>query len=225
MIDKNLIVEYLEPTLWGRLGEIMEILRPARKVAHILEGKDGCRAVFDGAVFFRTEMENGERPETWFPGADEIRIYSPQTIDDFFRAIQRRELYALDIDDYLREMDEELSRRISVISRKEKTDYLWKILERFAGTDGVYNIGIMHKENLYFQCMLEFRGGRLTRVTSADRYGKDVFDWEKICENVRNEFSGGCIHIMMTLEELRAKVGGYRTEIPGRRLYDWKTEL
>ena len=41
MIDRNLVVEYLEPVLWVRLFKILEILEPAREVAHVLIEEDG----------------------------------------------------------------------------------------------------------------------------------------------------------------------------------------
>lgn len=207
MIDKNLVVEYLEPTLWGRLGAIVEILRPAEKVAHVLEEKDGCRAVFGAEVLSwkKAEQETEERLWARFPEADEIRLYTRETIRDFFRAVQCREIYDMDIDEYLHRLYGELAERTTVLRLREKKDRLWTVLEDFCRSDGVYNIGITQGEDLYFQCILEVRGGRLVRITTADRYGRDVFDWEKICENVRNEFSGACVHIMMTLEELRRK--------------------
>lgn len=199
MIDSNLIVEYLEPALWGRLGTIMEILNPARKVLHILEEQDGCRAYFCGEMFY------GENAEEQFSDADEVRIYTHETICAFYKAVQDRKIYEMDIDVYLHTMYEELAARIPVVCRKKKREKLWKILKAFGKSDGVYNIGIMQEENLFFQCMLEFRAGKLVRITSADRYGQDVSDWEKICENADREFSGECVHIMMTLEELRER--------------------
>lgn len=199
MIDSNLIVEYLEPVLWSRLGTIMEILNPARKVLHILEEQDGCRAYFCGEMFY------GKNAEEQFPDADEVRIYTRETICAFYKAVQDRKIYEMDIDVYLHTMYEELAAQIPVVCRKRKREKLWKILESFGRSDGVYNIGIMQEENLFFQCMLEFRAGKLVRITSADRYGQDVSDWEKICENADREFSGECVHIMMTLEELRER--------------------
>ena len=51
MIDRNLVVEYLEPVLWGRLCKILEILEPAREVAHVLIEEDGYRAFFRGKLY------------------------------------------------------------------------------------------------------------------------------------------------------------------------------
>ena len=58
---------------------------------------------------------------------------------------------------------------------------------------------------MYFQCILEFRAGKLIRISTSDRYRQDVFDWEKICENVKKEFQEEAVPIMITLERLQEK--------------------
>lgn len=210
MIDRNLVVEYLEPTLWGRLGHVLRILEPVREVAHVLIEEEGYRAFFRGRLYNREgadipEGAVGQQMEAQFPEADEIRIYTRDTIAGFFTAVQGREIYDMDIDTYLQFMYETLDARIQILPLRKRRGNLWGLLETFGRQDGVYNIGVMQGEALYFQCMLELRAGKLVRVTTADRYGQDVFDWEKICENVRKEFSTEAVSIMITLEQLQEK--------------------
>lgn len=203
MIDRNLVVEYLEPVLWGRLCKILEILEPAREVAHVLIEEDGYRAFFRGKLY--AQKGKTEAMEDRFPDADEIRIYTRETLDGFFRAVQGEERYDLDIDVYLRSMYEELTMRIPILSRRKRQGNLWRILEAFSRADRVYNIGILQGTDLYFQCILEFRAGKLIRISTSDRYGQDVFDWEKICENVKKEFQEEAVPIRITLERLQEK--------------------
>ena len=203
MIDRNLVVEYLEPVLWGRLFKILEILEPAREVAHVLIEEDGYRAFFRGKLF--AQGGRAESMEDKFPDADEIRIYTRETIDGFFRAVQGRERFDLDIDAYLQSLYEELAVRIPILSRRKRQGNLWRILEALSRADRVYNIGILQGTDLYFQCILEFRAGKLIRISTSDRYGQDVFDWEKICENVKKEFQEEAVPIMITLERLQEK--------------------
>lgn len=209
MVDRNLTVEYLDPVLWGRLGPVMEILNPGREVLYVLSEESRYRAVFRGEVF-SWEKEEGETANQLgdrFPDADEIRVYTDGDIRAYYQAVQGGAVYSMDIDRYLEYLYEELSGQILIFHRNRKQARLWRLLQYFSRREGVCNIGITHGGSLYFHCMLEFRKGKLIRITSCDRYGEEGTDWEKICRNSEKEFPGEVIHIMMTLEELKRRFG------------------
>ena len=44
MMDQQIRVEYLSPERWNRLGEVLERIRPPRRILYALEGV-GCKAV------------------------------------------------------------------------------------------------------------------------------------------------------------------------------------
>lgn len=209
MVDRNLTVEYLDPFLWGRLGSIMEILEPGRKVLYVFSEESTYRAVFQGEVFLwkKEEEETAEQIGSRIPEADEVRVYTDESIRAFYRTVQDKAVYSMDIDRYLEYLYEELSDRILVFHRSKKRGKLWKIIGYLSRRDGICNIGIRHEGSLYFHCILEFRKGKLVRITSCDRYGEEDNDWEKICKNSEKEFHGEVIHIMMTLEELKMRFG------------------
>lgn len=205
MIDRNFTAEFLDPVLWGRLGEILSVVSPETKVLHVMEADGAVRTVIDGClkVLPKENAESADDLRDLFPEADEIRVYTPATAEKFLTDIQEGRTYNADTFEYLNTMYAKLQKRVKVIPVRKKRNRLWEFLERQRSTDGICNIGITKEKELYFHCILEFKNGNLTRVTTSDRYKKDLYNWEKICENVEREFPGKVCHYFRELEALK----------------------
>lgn len=203
MIGRNVTVEYLDPLMWGRLGEILQIFFPQPKLIHALETgtefrffqEDGIKSVSKEKVRKKGGLK------AIFPEADELRIYTFDTVEKFLADIQKPNVYHTNMWNYMAEMHKLLYRDIRVETLKEQRSGLWEHLETYCRRDGVYNIGVMKGEELYFHCILEVRQGNITRVSSSDRYEKNIYNWEKICENVEKEFPREVRHFQYRLED------------------------
>ena len=203
MIDRNVTVEYLDPLMWGRLGAILQIYFPQPRILHALETETEFRFFMEEGIKpvpKETVREKGGWKEI-FPGADEIRIYTFDTAEKFLADIQAQDVYHTDTRDYMEKMRRLLNRDIRVEVLKERRSGLWEHLETYCRKDGVYNIGVTKGEELYFHCILEVRQGNIARVSSSDRYEKDIYNWEKICENVEKEFPCEVRHFLYRLED------------------------
>lgn len=210
MIDRNFVTENLDPVMWNRLGAILNLLAPEPRVLHVLRTEKGFRTVMNQRLRVIAEAE-AERAGGWealFPEADEIRIYTCDTAEAFLSEIQQADVFDTDTQHYMKEVYRSLEERVEVHRVRKQRNVLWKLLEWWGRQDGICNLGITKDGALYFQCILEFRHGSLVRATTSDRYEKDVYNWEKICENVEREFPGNVRHFTCTLEELERKFAG-----------------
>ena len=202
MIDEQLRVEYLSPERWNRLGSILKRIRPPRRILYALEGA-GCVAVaYDNggcAVGLAPWLQedgriNGDGLLLAHPEMDELQIWHADAVEPWYVRVNRACARNTAIGDYLQTVRELPCRRFV---QKGLPEHLpdWRTMLPAPKEDCVQAKLIFREARLYFDALLLWQGGKLTLLTSLDRYaaalwdaGAGAWDFPSICDMMRAEF-------------------------------------
>ena len=203
MIDEQMQVEYLSPERWGRLSEVLERIRPPRRILYALEGV-GCEAVaydhsgraIDLAPWQREQGRvDGDSLLLAHPEFDELQLWPASGVAKWYAHVSLACAPHTAIGDYVQTLRELPCRRfVRQGLPKQLPD--WR--ERFPAPPGdCVQVKLIFKEHiLYFDALLVWHGGLLSLLTSLDRYPAlrggvltDTWDFHAICDMIKAEFA------------------------------------
>lgn len=182
MINKEVLVEYLDPGRWTHLGEVLHCLGTQGRILHILtENGDETGVWEDGspAVLFNKE-ENTEQgiSALWnqYPVMEEIRVYTLEGLKRYYNKVQSQECWCVDTDDYVKLLYRELEHTegIRVYRRHKGSRLLERLTERLSAIEGAALLWVTKDDGVYFDLIAEVREGSLIRISTSDRYGGSV---------------------------------------------------
>jgi len=219
MIDSGLIVEYIDPQIWANLKTIIEPFINRGRILHILSDKNGkFRGVTsDHCVFSLDGFTNGKSINTQkifenCPDINEIREYTLSGLESYYRTVQGPEVYNMDIDDYLVYLYDiqENTDGIRIYKRDGHLKRCYMELIKSFVRDDIVNsivfIWLTDKNDLFFNCILEFSKGKLKSISTHDRYTGAEKKFDVIYSLIVKEYKYPIISINMELDEFIRKV-------------------
>lgn len=209
MINRDMMVEYLEPDLWTHLGEVLACLSQPGKQLHILhEGNDLTCVWEDGSPV--TVLRN-QIPYLWeiYPELEEIRVYTLEGLKRYYKKVQCKKNICMDTDAYVALLYNELecTEGISIYRQKKRITPLEQLTEFFCTHEGMTLLWLTKEGKLYFNMIGEVREHSLIRITTSDRYGKRDISYDEVCCRMKAEFQGPYHLIQMTMETIREYFG------------------
>lgn len=202
MVDKNVIVENLEPEIWKHLQEVLNMLLPPIRILHIYCKEDSVLASTETGTLLESTREEVERPEClWvkYPEADEIRIYTKEGLMRYDQSLQDARIYEMDIDDYLEYQYTMLKNTegIRIYERHSRKRHIFTLLKKWIGMDGCYLFWMTREDALFFNCILIVENGRIVRVTTSGRYPMVWDNLEAVKRCAEMEFCIPVFHVTM----------------------------
>ncbi|MDO4340480.1 MAG: hypothetical protein Q4C91_20725 [Eubacteriales bacterium] len=193
MLDKNLIVEDLEPEIWMHLQEVLDELLPPLKVLHIFQRKNFVRAVTESGKILQAapeDLEDEKRLRQLYPQADEVRIYTESGLDAYDRMLQEDFVYEMDIDEYLDYQYEILNKTdgIRIYKWNTRKRHVFSLLKEWISEDGCYLFWVTKKATLFFNCILLVENGKLARLFTSGRYPDAKNNQGEVINCLKKEF-------------------------------------
>ncbi len=224
MISSKIHMDYLQPENWTHLGVVLSCLNPEKEVLHILKTDTG---IFKGitsrhqSIAPEEFLSSGEpEPQKIFSKygqIDEIRVYTLPGLECYYTKVQDPSVYSMDIDDYLSylyRMQEE-TEGIQIYTRRNGTrcylDYLKRLINPNA-ENGAFLLWLTNQGELYFNCILEYQGGKLVRMTTSDRYPDIYNNYDELCLRLKSEYPDSMQCVTMELREFAERVEGFLQE-------------
>lgn len=202
MIDEQMRVEYLSPERWNRLGEVIERIRPPRRILYALEGAGCDQVAYDhsgrAVELAPWQRENGSLDGdgllSAYPEYCEFQLWPEKGVAQWYARVNRACTPRTAIGDYLQTVRDAPCRRFVRQGLPEQLPD-WSELLPAPQEDSVQAKLIFREERLYFDALLLWRGGRLTLLTSLDRYPAaavdataGAWDFHAICDMIKAEF-------------------------------------
>jgi len=193
MIDKDFITKNLDPVVWSRLGELLQLMVPVTKKLHILTDQskvikacDTCRNIMD--INRNIEMLNEDFANTLFANDDsleEVWVYSLDALKEYYTVIQKRENYECDADHYLSYIEDsiEQSSGFHIFRRNPKKQNILRLLDnkiQELPPDSILLIQYKQEDKEFFHVILTIKNSRITQVETLD--GRKLADFEKTHE-------------------------------------------
>jgi hypothetical protein len=191
VIDRSFAAEYLDPLVWSRLERV---LRPYRNY------EKQIFACTDAAGHITMNEEGESRAKN-----TAVIRYSFEGMKSYFQKIERMDFIAAhpEIDDYLSAISMELCGTAGIEAKDLcRQRMIQRELDEIASLeDGAVLLWITDQDLPYFHCIFRVQGGKLTLVTTADRYGQNIATAEQCCECMQEEFTGRPVVYDFSLEE------------------------
>ncbi|SHO50488.1 hypothetical protein [Anaerocolumna xylanovorans] len=221
MISSRIHMDYLQPETWTHLGVILSCLNPEKEVLHILKTDTGkFRGITSHQQRIAPEefLSSGEpEPQKIFSKygeIEEIRVYTLPGLESYYTKVQDSSVYSMDIDDYLiylYQMQEQ-TEGIQIYTRRNKTrcylEYLKQLIDQNV-KDGAFLLWLTNHGELYFNCILEYKGGKLVRLTTSDRYPDAYCDYDEVCLRLKSEYPGSVQCVTIELREFAERIEGF----------------
>ncbi len=218
MISSKIHMGHLNPSQWTNLGAVLSCLPLEREVLHILNtGSGGYQGITSRHVRLGLEefiYENEIQIEEIllrYDTIEEIRIYTLAGLARYYKNVQERSIYQLDIDTYMSYVYrlQEETEGIKIYCRNDRKrcylEYLKDLVEPvMAG--GALLLWITREGTHYFDCILEFRNGDMVSITTSDRYEKVSLDYSEVCTRLREEYPMNLRNITMEFHEFKQKM-------------------
>jgi len=193
MIEKDFKTENLDPVVWSRLGELLQIAAPAVKKLHILTDQhrvvkacDTCHQMID--INMNAEELNEDFANTLFSkdkSLEEVWVYTLEALRDYYTVIQKRENYERDSDHYLSYIESYIEQcpGIHIFRRNTKKKNALIILEDIIQKlppESVLLLQFRLEDIEYFHTILTIKNSRIIQVETLD--GRSLYDFEKSLE-------------------------------------------
>lgn len=217
MISSEIHMDYLKPELWTNLGTVLSYLNPGRQILHILKTEKGKYkgVTSENKEILLEKSINFDQPDiikifSDNEEIDEIRIYTLDGLKNYYKKVQDPCIYQMDIDDYLIYLYEMLEHTegISVYTRKDKVKYYLEYLKVLIDQNkknGAFLLWLTKREKLYFNCILEYKKGKLIRLTTSDRYKEAYDDYKEVCFQLKSEYPDSTQCVTMEIKEFAEK--------------------
>jgi hypothetical protein len=214
-------MDYLEPETWTYLGVILSYLNPNKQILHILKSdtekfkgvtSDHKKIALD--EFISSDALDVQKIFLKYETIEEIRVYTLKGLESYYTKVQDPSVYHMDIDDYLIYLYQiqEQTEGIQIYTRTNKSrcylEYL-KLLINQDVEEGVFLLWLTNGGKLYFNCILEYKGGKLVRLTTADRYHEINCDYNEVCLRLKLEYPNSTQCVNMELKELEEKINEF----------------
>lgn len=218
MINSSIHMDYLKPETWTHLGAILSYLNPEKEILHILKTDTGK---FKGITSRQQRVALGEFldsgeliPEKIFlkyEQIEEIRVYTLPGLERYYTRVQASSVYSMDIDDYLIYLYrmQEQTEGIQIYTRRKRTrcylEYLKQLIDPNA-ENGAFLLWLTNQGELYFNCILEYQGGKLVRLTTSDRYPDAYCDYDEVCCRLKSEYPDTLQCVTMELQKFTERI-------------------
>ena len=218
MISSRIHMDYLQPETWTHLGVILSCLNPEKEVLHILETNTGK---FKGITsrhqrialeeFLRSGEPELQKIFSRYGQIDEIRVYTLPGLERYYTKVQDPSVYSMDIDDYLSYLYrmQEQTEGIQIYTRGNKAkcylEYLKHLIDPKA-ENGAFLLWLTNQGELYFNCILEYQGGKLVRLTTSDRYPDAYRNYDEVCCRLKSEYPDSVQCVTMELQEFAERI-------------------
>lgn len=217
MIDCNIVVEYLNPETWTNLGIVFSHLKPKKQILHVLKttsnrmkGVTSDHKLIALDDFISSELLDIQGIFTKNKEIEEIRVYTRKGLIDYYKKVQDSSIYKMDIDDYLiylYQMQEQVE-GIQIFTRTNKKrcylEYMQRLINRNI-SDGAFMLWLTNGQELFFNCIMEFRLGKLVRLSTSDRYHEVCKDYDQVCNLLKKEFHNSANYVTMDVKEFQVK--------------------
>ena len=218
MISSNIHMDYLKPETWTNLGVILSSLIPTNRILHILKletGKwkgvtsDHEKIALEGMISF--DQPDIEGIFSKYSSIEEIRVYTLQGLERYYQKVQDYSVYQMDIDEYLIYLYQMLEQTegIQVYSRVNKKrcylEYLNLLINK-NNEEGAFLLWLTKHGELYFNCILEYKEGKLIRLTTSDRYWEYYHNYEEVCLQLKLEYPNTTQCVTMELNEFAERI-------------------
>ncbi len=221
MIDSRIKIEYLEPEIWTRLGTVLAPLINTGRVLHILNKGAGVYKAqtsdhenFPVEAYAKGQALNIEGIFVEFSDIIEIRVYTPEGLISYYNEIQSAAAYQQDIDDYFIGLYHAQEDRDGIRIYKRNSQAHRCYMERLKALinmsicesdKAVVFVWLTENDKLYFNCILVFMKGKLTVLSTSDRYPEAHEDYEAIYGLIKKEYSCSIIPVRLELGEYLQK--------------------
>ncbi len=220
MIDSRIKIEFLKPEIWTRLGTVLAPLINTGRVLHILNKGAGVYKAqtsdhqnFSLEAYVKGQVINIEDIFVEFSDIIEIRVYTPEGLRSYYNEIQRAAAYQQDIDDYFIGLyhAQEDTDGIRIYKRNSQAhrcymERLKALLNSNCESDkAVVFVWLTDNDKLYFNCILVFKEGKLTVLSTSDRYPEAHEDYEVIYGLIKKEYSCSVIPVRLEFNDYLQK--------------------
>lgn len=202
MIDEQIRVEFLSPERWNHLNEVIERLRPPRRILYALEGLQHCAAYApDGqkialAPWYLADGSlDGDGLLTAHPEIDELQLWRTAEVEAWYARVNRACTAQTGIEAYLQTLRAVPCRRF-VRRGQPACQPSWHALLPPPKQDCVQLKLIFREALLYFDALLLWQDRRLTLLSSLDRYPagvcdlpRNAWDFAAVCDMIKAEFN------------------------------------
>jgi len=203
MIEEQIRVEYLSPERWGRLGEVIQTIRPPRRILYALQGETCERKAYDvsGYAVDLTPWQqkdgrlDGDGLLLAHPEVDELQLWPKDAVPQWYTQVNLACEPNTTIGEYLQTLRVLPCRRF-VRQGLPAQQPDWRELLPAPQGDCVQAKLMFQGKQLYFDALLLWQGGVLKLLTSLDRYPAalwqpvaDPWDFEAICDMIKAEFA------------------------------------
>ena len=218
MISSKIHMEYLKPEYWTNLGIVLSCLNPDKEILHILKMDTGkFKGVTSGHKkmaldeFILSGRIDIEKIFSEYEKIEEIRVYTLEGLQRFYTKVQESSVYQMDIDEYMNYLYQmqEKTEGIQVYSRSGNNRYYMEYL-KFLLSPGeetkAFVLWLTRNGKPYFNCILEFRKGKMVRITTSDRYPDVYGNYSEVCLRVKTEYPNSTKCVTMDIKDFERKM-------------------
>lgn len=218
MIDSSIKIEFLKPEIWTNLGTVLAPLINTGKILHILDKGSGVYKAltsdhqnFSLEAYVKGQVLSIDDIFVEFSDIIEIRVYTPEGLINYYSEIQKATVYQQDIDDYFIGLynAQEDGDGIKIYKRNSQTMrcYMERLKTCLKGEidNAVVFVWLTDNDKLYFNCILEFLEGKLTCLSTSDRYPDADENYESIYGMIKKEYDCKIIPVRMELKDYLQK--------------------
>lgn len=224
MIHEDFKTEFLQPFLWKNLGEVLAPFSCMGKRLFIYKtDNEEYRAIDENRKrIWQIEQElrnctDMKKKLSAHKEYAQICFLTAGGLDTFFEKTGALMTFHQDIDEYMDYLEREWKNTpgIMVLQNGKRNTFFQWLNQQLQQKDCVSFLWLRDKkEDLFFNCILLIKDGKIRLVTTSERYGMCSITYEECLEKIADEFELPIVTRNFTLEEWKEYVLTHEKEKP-----------